>query len=182
MKNPLALFSISVLVLFFGTSIYGQSTNLPINEETGLICYKEVVEETGNKEKFFNRAIAWINEYYTNPVNVTKTRDPESGLIKGLHRIKIKNVDEEGNETDAGIVQYKFTLGLKEGRYRYILTEFSLKRGSKIPVETWLNKDDPQHNPNWDSYLSQIDAFAESWIKSLKDGMKPPVEKKVDDW
>lgn len=184
MKNPLALFSLSVLVYIsiYSTSVFGQLTNLPINEETELICYKEVVEEKGNKQEFFNRAIGWINEYYTNPVNVTKTRDPESGLIKGLHRIKIKNIDEEGNKTDAGIVQYKFTLGLKEGRYRYVLTEFSLKRGSKIPVEKWLNKDDPQYNSNWDSYLSQIDAFAESWITSLKEGMQPPVEKKVDDW
>ncbi len=173
---------ISFLLSILSVTITAQNTNLPIDEETSLITYQEVVEEKGDKDEFFNRAIGWINEYYTNPVNVTKTRDPESGIIKGLHRIKIKNTDENGNKTDAGIVQYKFTLGLKEGRYRYTLTEFSLKRGSKIPVEKWLDKNDPQYNSNWDSYLSQIDAFAESWITSLKNGMKPPVEKKDDDW
>ena len=168
---------LSLLLSILSFSLLAQRPNFPIDEETGLITYKEVVEEVGDKQEFFNRAIGWINEFYTNPVNVTKTRDPESGLIKGLHRIKIKNIDEDGNETDAGVVQYRFTLGLKEGRYRYILTEFSLKQGSKIPVEKWLNQQNSQYN----SYLSQIDTFAQSWIKSLKKGMKPPVEKDDDD-
>lgn len=172
------------LILLLSTlslPLMAQRPNFPIDEETGMITYKEVVEEEGTKQEFFNRAIGWINEYYKNPVNVTKTRDPESGLIKGLHRIKIKNIDEEGNETDAGVVQYRFTLGLKDGRYRYILTEFSLKQGSKIPVEKWLNKDDPQYNSNWDQYLTQINDFAESWIASLKKGMQPKAKKKDDD-
>lgn len=168
----------SIILIIFNFSLLAQNTNLPVDEESGLITYKEVVEEKGKKQEFFNRAIGWINEFYTNPVDVTKTRDPESGLIKGLHRIKIKNTDENGNQTDAGVVQYRFTLGLKDGKYRYILTEFSLRQGSKIPVEKWLNQNNPQYN----SYLSQIDAFAESWIESLKKGMKGKVEKKDDDW
>ena len=177
MKTIKSILLLSILSL----SLMAQRPNFPIDEETGMITYKEVVEEEGTKQEFFNRAIGWINEYYKNPVNVTKTRDPESGLIKGLHRIKIKNTDEEGNVTDAGVVQYRFTLGLKDGRYRYILKEFSLKQGSKIPVEKWLNKDDQQYNSNWDQYLTQINDFAESWIASLKKGMQPKAKKKDDD-
>lgn len=179
----IAVFCISLIVFssVLNSPTYSQS-GLPIDEETGLITYREVVQEEGTKEKFFNRAISWINKFYKNPVDVTKTRDPESGVIKGLHRFKIKNTLEDGTKTDAGIVQYRFTLELKEGRYRYTLYEFVLRQGSKIPVEKWLDKKDPQYNPAWRDYLKQVDDFAEAWIESLKEGMKPEEAKKEDDW
>ncbi len=161
---------------------YGQTSKLPIDEETGKITYKEVVQVEGTKEDLFNRSISWINSFYKNPLDVTRERNLANGVVKGLHRIKIKNTDEEGNITDAGMVQYEFSLQFKDGRYRYILTDFILKRGSKIPVEKWLNKKDPQYNSNWPSYLKQIDDFAQNWITSLKEGMQPPAEKVVEDW
>ena len=158
--------------------IFAQEAALPVDEDTGLITYQEVVDEKGDKESFFNSAISWINGFYANPVDVTKTRNPETGLIKGLHRFKLKTTNEKGIQTDGGTVQYRFTLEFKEGRYRYTLTEFVLRQSSKIPVEKWLNKSDPQSK----SYLKQVDNFAQSWIESLKKGMMPKVEKKEDEW
>ena len=161
---------------------FAQSSKLPVDEETGKITYKEVVKVEGSKEDLFNRSISWINSFYKNPLDVTRERNFANGVVKGLHRIKIKNTDKDGNKTDAGTVQYEFTLQFKEGRYRYVLTDFVLKRGSKIPVEKWLNKKDPQYNSNWQSYLKQIDDFAQKWIESLKEGMQPPAEKVEEDW
>jgi hypothetical protein len=169
-------FFISTIILTFSIALKSQS--LPVDEDTGLITYQEVVEEQGSPQDFFNRAIEWINGYYSNPVDVTKTRDPQTGLIKGLHRIKLKNTLEDGTETDAGTVQYEFRLEFKDGRYRYTLSDFVLRQSSRIPVEKWLNDNDPQTK----SYLKQIDEFAQEWIASLKEGMKPPVEKKDDKW
>ena len=179
----IAMFYISVIVFVsvLNSPTYSQSS-LPIDEETGLITYREVVKVEGTKETFFNRAIGWINKFYKNPVDVTKTRDAESGVIKGLHRFKIKNTDEDGIKSDAGVVQYRFTLELKEGRYRYTLYEFVLRQTSKVPVEKWLDKNDPQYNPAWRDYLKQVDDFAETWIESLKEGMKPEEVKKEDEW
>jgi len=176
MKNNITL----ILLLFtFSISLVAQNSKaLPIDEETGLITYQEVVEEKGTKQEYFNRAIGWINGFYKNPVDVTKTRDPQSGIIKGIHRFKIKNTDEDGFSTDAGVVQYQFILQFKDGRYRYTLDEFVLRQASKIPAEKWLNKSDPQSK----SYLKQIDKFAQDWIESLKEGMKPKVEKNDDEW
>ncbi|MEZ5082611.1 MAG: DUF4468 domain-containing protein [Bacteroidales bacterium] len=177
--NLTTKFSIITSILFFSSMIsFSQESGYPVDEESGLITYQEVVEAEGDRESFFNRAIGWINDYYSNPVDVTKTRDPESGLIKGLHRFKIKNTDEEGNQTDAGVVQYEFILEFKEGRYRYTLSDFVLRQASKVPAEKWLNNDDP----NSKSYVKQLDDFARSWISSLKEGMLPEVEKKDDDW
>jgi hypothetical protein len=157
---------------------YSQSNALPVDEKTQLITYQEVVTEEGNKEVFYIRAIEWINQYYKNPMDVTKTRQAESGLIKGLHRFRIENTNEDGSKSDAGTIQYDFTLDFKEGRYRYTLTEFALRQSSKVPIEKWLNDSDPQKQ----SYLKQIDDFAQSWIESLKEGMKPKAEVKEEEW
>ncbi|MBN2174085.1 MAG: DUF4468 domain-containing protein [Bacteroidales bacterium] len=159
-----------------------QSSKFPIDETTGQITYQEVVEEEGTKDDFFNRAIGWINEFYANPVDVTKTRDAKSGIIKGLHRFNIKNTDKDGNSIDAGKIQYQFTLEFKDGRYRYTLYDFILRDASKFPVERWLDKDDPQYNEYSQSNLDQIYEFVQEWIKSLKEGMKPKPEKKDDNW
>ncbi len=173
----LSVIFLSVLLVTSFVSV-SQQSKFPVDEETGLITYKEVVNEEGTKQDFFNRAVGWINSFYKNPVDVTKVRDPESGIIKGLHRFKIKNTDKDGNQLDAGVVQYRFVLEFKDGRYRYTLSEFVLRQASKIPVEKWLNKNDPQSK----SYLKQIDKFAQNWIASLKQGMQPKVEKKDDEW
>ncbi|MBN1337948.1 MAG: DUF4468 domain-containing protein [Bacteroidales bacterium] len=170
-------------LLFAGVSFAQEPLPaLPVDEKTGLITYREVVEIEGAKSDLFNWAVYWINEYYKNPADVTKVRDAETGEIKGVHRLKIRNTAEDGSQTDAGLVQYNFAIELKDNRYRCTLNEFVLRQSSKIPVEKWMNREDPQYNPLWDQYLAQIDEFATSWIQALKEGMKPPAEDNDDDW
>jgi hypothetical protein len=173
----LSLVVFSLMIVFSG-----KTQPVPVDEETGLIIYQDVIQEEGDREEFFNRAIGWINSFYANPVDVTKTRNPESGIIKGLHRFKIKSATKDGTEVDAGVVQYEFSLEFREGRYRYTLSDFVLRQTSRVPVEKWLDKNDPQYNPLWDDFLIQVDDFAQNWIGSLKDGMKPPKVKADDDW
>ncbi|MCD4745439.1 MAG: DUF4468 domain-containing protein [Bacteroidales bacterium] len=174
---------INILII---NNISGQeqasTTSLPIDEDTKLITYQEVVQETGTKDELFNRAVMWINFFYKNPVDVTKVRDPESGIIKGLHRFKIYKTDKKGNKTDAGVIMYSINLQFKEGRYRYTITDFILKQSSRFPIERWLNKDHRAYNSNWDDYLNQVNIFTNSLIKSLKKGMKPENKKTDDDW
>ncbi len=55
MKNNITL---GLLLSIFSISLFAQNSNaLPIDEETGLITYQEVVEEEGTKKEYFNRAI-----------------------------------------------------------------------------------------------------------------------------
>jgi hypothetical protein len=182
MINKLIFLFLGVILCYINLSSQTISSGLPIDDATKLITYQEVVQEIGTKESFFNSAIGWINEYYPNPVDVTKTRDPQTGKIEGLHRFKIKNTDAEDNQTDAGVIQYEFTLEFKEGRYRYTMTNFVFRQTSRIPVEKWMDKKDPQYNPNWGRYLQQVDEFAKSWIESLKAGMNPKPAAKDDQW
>lgn len=154
---------------------------MPVDEETKLITYKEVVQQEGNKTDLFNRAVEWINKTYKNPADVTKVRNPETGIIELIHRIEL-SYDEKGVNRSGGIVDYTLRIEMKEGRYRYTFTNFNLKQASRVPIEKWLDKSDKAYTPSWDNYLAQVDKATHEIIESLKKGMQPPVKKKVDEW
>jgi len=155
---------------------------MPVNPETKLITYQEVLTVDGLKKELFNRAIEWINVNYKNPAEVTKVRNPESGLIEIFHRFDLDRTDNNGNIVDAGIVVYTLRLDLKDGRYRYKITDMSLKQSSRFPVERWLDKTDKAYNPNYDLYIAQLDKQVKELIESLKKGMQPGIQKKEDVW
>ena len=171
---------LSIVFVFPGKLVLSQI--VPVDDQTGKIMYRDVVEGEGDKKVFFIRAVEWINQYYPNPFQVTRTRDADTGEIEGLHRFRVTNTLDDGTEVDAGTVQYEFLLQFKDGRYRYTLTEFALHQGSKIPAEKWLDTSDPVYEVRWKNYLEQIDQFATDWIDSLKEGMKPEVEVTEEEW
>jgi len=154
---------------------------LPVDEETKLITYKEVVQQEGTKSDLFNRAVEWINKTYKNPADVTKVRNPETGLIELIHRIELA-YDEKGVNRSGGIIDYTLRIEMKEGRYRYTFTNFNLKQTSRVPIEKWLDKSDKAYTSSWDNYLFQVDKATRELIESLKKGMQPPVKKKIDEW
>lgn len=155
---------------------------MPVNPETNLITYQEVIKVDGLQKDLFNRAIEWINVNYKNPADVTKVRNPESGLIEIFHRFNLDRIDEKGNKIAAGIVVYILRLDMKDGRYRYTITDMSLKQSSRYPIERWLDKTDKAYNPNYELYLGQLDKQVKVLIESLKNGMQPGIQKKKDVW
>jgi hypothetical protein len=160
----------------------GTTPNIPINPDTKLITYQEVVKVEGTPKDFYSRAIDWINVNYKNPDDVTKVRDPQTGYIEILHRIDLERTDKQDVKVPAGIIVYTLKLELKEGRYRYTITDLNLKQSSKFPIERWLDKKDKAYNPNWDMYLAQMDKQFKELIESLKKGMLPVAKKKEDVW
>ena len=171
----------SFLILSISLKAQENSSICPVDPDTKLITYKEVVTVPGNTGELFNRAIEWINKQYKNPTEATKVRNPASGLIEIIHRIEITK-DEKGVKRPAGVVDYSMKLEMKEGRYRYTITNFNYKDVSRRPIEFWMDKKDKAYNPEWDNYLHQVDDFTRKLIESLKQGMLPPVPKKADEW
>ena len=156
--------------------------NLPINPDSKKIMYREVVEEQGTPSYLYNKAIEWFGYYYLNAQSVYSVQDKVNGKIEGLGRMKIYYADEASGVTrDGGIIVYQIKIELKENKYRYTLTDFSLKTASRSPIEKWLNKSDPAYNSNWDSYLYQVDTTMQRLISTMKEKMKPTVVKK-DEW
>lgn len=170
-------------ILVFRSNAQDTIYKMPMDPTTGLITYKEVVEEEGTKDELFNRASTWLRIFYANPMAVSQVRDQSTGLIRGDHNLKVYYTDEAGIKQEGGIILYTFKIELKEGKYRFIVDNFLVKKVSRYPLENWMNPMDPEYIPRWNSYLQQVDTFVrEDWIPSLKANMKPEVKKVEEEW
>lgn len=178
-----ALFILASALMFGGLKANAQnpSVKMPVDPETKLITYKEVVTVTGTPAELYNRAIEWINKQYKNPADATKVRDQASGIIEVVHRIEITRIDK-GSTLVAGRVDYSMKLEMKDGRFRYTITNFNMKDVSRQPLERYMDKLDKSYIPAWDDYLKQVDDFTRNLVESLKHGMQAPAEKKPDTW
>jgi hypothetical protein len=172
--KPFLFFIAIILAVNF--RIAGQA--LPIDADTKKITYREIVNQDGSPKNLFNRAILWINAFYINPSDVLRSRDTVNYKIEIKHRIDVWNVDKDSNRTTkAEIVEYSLALEFKEGRYRFTITDFSVKKTSKFPLERWMNKNDQEYSAVCDIYLKQVNEEINKIIKSLKEGMKPKAVK-----
>jgi len=181
MKRLIQISGFLFVILFAGKAAFSQKAAVPIDEDTKLITYKEVVQQEGDVQKLYYTAIAWVNANYKNPNEVTTVRDIENGKLVLEHRFKIFNVDKKDFKSDAGVIKYTLKLEFKPNKYRYIFTDFNLQAVSKFPLERWLDKKDPQYTAACDNYLYQVDTTVNGIIKSLKKGMVPKIEK-PDEW
>lgn len=174
--------SLFLIILFMNVFSFAQISVIPVNEDTGLITWQDVVSETGSKDALYKRCIEWINSQYKNPQEATKVRDPEDGRIVVQHRIRMVDVQPDGSEINSNtVVSYVLRLEFRENRYRYTFTEFNMQASSKYPLERWLNKQDPSYMPVYEVYLGQVEKAVHDIIKSMKEGMKEKVVKE-DIW
>jgi hypothetical protein len=176
---------IIILSVLIAAATYAQDkppvTSLPVDPETKTIKYREVVNQEGTKDVLYDRGAEWMRSYYLNPGSVTKVQDKVNGKIEGTAKIRLYNFDSDNTRIDAGVVYYDIALEFKENRFRYTLTNFTLKGDSRVPLEKWMNKNDPSYNPKMETYLYQVDTTMTHLITKLKEGMKPKVIKK-DEW
>jgi uncharacterized protein with TBP-like fold DUF4468 len=154
---------------------------MPVDENTEKITYQEVVKEEGTKTQLFNRAINWVNTFYNNPVAVTKIREIATGRIECRHQIRLTK-KKEGVDLPAGLVLYSVILELKDGRYRYTVTDFVLRQATKYPIENWMDESDPAYNEQWGIFLKQVDVFSKELIENLKQKMRPVEVIKEEEW
>ena len=154
---------------------------LPVDEDTQLISYKDVISMNGTADELYIRAIEWVNTLFKNPGEACRIRNRESGVIEIAHRFEIIN-EVDGSKLIAGIVNYNLKIEFKPGRYRYVLSDLILKQATRFPVERWMDKDEQMYSPLWDSYLKQVNEQATELIDSLKAGMEPPVVKQEEKW
>ena len=179
------ILSVLSVLLAINNAVSQTETNAgyTIDETTGLITYKEVVEEQGTKDDLYNRCSSWLPTFYANPVEAAKVRDQSTGLIKIQHQFRLSETDKDGNIIEGNMIMYHARIEFKDGRYRYVIDNFVVKEASRVPLEKWLDKKAPGYNPKWETGLGQVDAYIRNeLIKSLKEKMKPPKEVKEDIW
>jgi hypothetical protein len=178
---------VNLLIIIFlvsGSVVSAQEENkisFPFDKDTGLISYQEVVQEPGTADELYIRCIEWINTSYKNPADACRIRNRESGVIEILHRFELINMDGD-SKLQAGIVNYTLKLEFKPGRYRYTVTDLTLRQASRFPIERWFDKTDKMYSPLWDDYLKQVDQQVKQLIENLKSGMAPVAVKQEEKW
>lgn len=169
------------IILFLGFNNLTAQIDYPIDESTKLITYTEVVQENGTITELHQNIHQWAFSFYKNPYNVVKEDSPNKLLMRP--RFKIMNPsDKKGVKTMAGIVIYTLEIYIKEGRYKYKLSNIQWKRTSKYPIERWLDKSAPSYSKKYDFYLKQVDAEAKKVIASFKEGIKQKKKKEEENW
>lgn len=178
----------SLLLLFsfiyITVAAQDKKPDLPIDDGTKLITYSKVMEMPGvTKDSLFAKALAWCNSYFTNPADVIREKDAESGKILCKARFKVMNPpDKKGLTTEGGVVQYSMNLLFKEGRYKIVLTEYNWKQASNYPVEKWMDTTNAFYKPEYAHYLQQVSDKSKEILSAFEKGMKMDNSKKKDDW
>jgi hypothetical protein len=174
----------TLLILLVVSSVFtfAQETQIPVNEETQLAEYAEVVDATGSATDLYNAALVWINEYYPNP-NGTINSKVAGESIEGKSRFKVKLTDKKGRTIAQSYVNYSFKLEFKENRYRYTIFKINWQQSSYFDVSRWEDKDHPRYEAEtYPVYVQQTVSFFDDYIAALKAGVSRPPKMEKSDW
>jgi len=183
MKKLIMTFTIMVVVIF---GLCGQEP----------LTYTEVVQvDSISQNELYNRAKLWFATIYNSSNDVIQVDNKEGGEFIGKAILKyIPNI-HSGNEQTKGNIKYTIKIFVKEGRYKYIITDFihdpygnHFGKSSMGLITT--EKDCPKPKPMakgwsnkvWADIKTQIETNMISLIANLKESMSKTTESKNDDW
>lgn len=113
-----------IIFFFFPLLSFSQEINWPIDKETNKITFTEIVNvDSATKNDLYLRAREWFAKIYNDSKEVMQVDDKEAGKIYGKAATSV-NVTQMGTSYDFGSVHYDITVIVKDGRYKYTLTNF----------------------------------------------------------
>lgn len=168
--------SLIAILFFISSYIYGQDFVLPKNENTGKVTFESVViVDSLSSEQLYLKSRFWLSNVFVKSKNVIDLEDPINKTIiaKGNTPVIIKGNfgDEPG-----GYVSFKLSLFFRDGRYRYILTDFEhVYDGEKSGFGSGgaLENEKPAcgnfflTKKNWQRIKQQTDVVAKGLVNSL---------------
>jgi len=147
-------------------------TPLPFDEQTHRISYQGVVEVPDvTKDQLYVRANEWVAKAYRSANNVIQMQDKEAGRLvaKGLIRVSLRVL---GMDADAGVIRHTLTIYVKEGRYKYVLSDLSHE--DLRPKATSIGPLERQELPfgaskkQWNELRIEADADAKRLVSELQ--------------
>jgi hypothetical protein len=93
---------------------------LPVDSDTHKVTYSGVVEVAGaTQAQLYSRAYEWVVRTYKSAPDVLQMQDKESGkiILKGYTHALVRG-------RECGPVSHTFSIYLKDGRYKYDITDF----------------------------------------------------------
>ena len=185
MKKQLLI--LPIIVILFSFNVFAQDKLLGILPlKDGKVTYDGVVQvDSINKDELYKRAKRWFIETYKSAKDVIQLDDKENGEVigKGFFEIYWQVTFMSGQNIN---VWQTMKIQVKDGRYRYEITDFNVKyyvsasqysSGANIdsPLEAWnKGRDD-----NSKKIYTKIDTEVKSLISSLEKFVRTPPK---DDW
>ncbi len=158
--KPLTL--IIFAFLFLHNTVNSQSIKFNIDETTKKVIYSKSFDiQNTTKDKLYNQAIAWVNQFYSNSQSVTKKRDLTQGIIECDYYIEYSEV---GGSNDK--VGYIMTIQIKDNKYRYIITEFKQKKQPYETIEFW-SENEAKYSKKLIFIDNYIKKLTESFVKKM---------------
>lgn len=167
-------------MLLSSASLYAQTT-LPVDAETKKITYSEVVSVEGvSQDELYSRAKVWLATAYNSAPDVIKADEKEAGVIVVRARTPIPFRLFNQNTTQQ--IQYALTLNFKEGRYKYILTDYqTVGDGAEYPVEQTVGAEMRKTKRGADIAKQYEDGIS-THAKSMVDALHTALSKPTKDW
>ncbi|MDN4164875.1 DUF4468 domain-containing protein [Cytophagales bacterium LB-30] len=175
------------LILFYTNTINAQEKLLDILPlEDGRVTYSGVVQVNDvSRSQLYNNAKRWFIDTYTSGKDVIQLDDKESGEIIGKGYFEEVWMVTAYSGQNVNVWQ-TIKVQMKDGRYRYEITDFRMKyivpasnytRATEIdlPIEEW-NKGRDKNNAK---FYPKIDSHVQDMISSLEKVMK---SSEGDDW
>jgi hypothetical protein len=121
-KTLLIIFFIAISSLSFGQT---EILNLPIDSTSNKIKYSNIIllDSLTSKQELFSRATEWFAKTYKFSKDVIQLNDSENGKIVGKANLSV-SFTALGIKTTAGYINYTITLYIKNGKYKYEITDF----------------------------------------------------------
>lgn len=172
---------LALTLLSVAPAAYAQKVNpdeapvsLPTDPETHLVAYTGVVEAPGaTQAQLYDRAYEWVAKNYNSAQRVIQMQDKESGklIVKGRTSAYFKG-------HDFGWITHTLSLYMKDGKYRYDITDF--KHDSDSYSYGKFEQPEPQYIPGafkgaarkaWHDMKTSTDAEMKATIASIQTAM-----------
>jgi len=113
---------LTIIIIMFAIDASAQTW--PIDKETNKFTFTEVINvDSATKNDLYLRAREWFAKTYNNSKEVIQVDDKDAGKIYGRGAISVF-VTQIGIPHDNGLVYYDISINVKDGRYKYTLTNF----------------------------------------------------------
>jgi hypothetical protein len=175
-------------IVLITSSVRGQI--LPIDSITHQITYSGiVVVDSSSADLLFDRAKEWFVHSFNSANDVVQMEDKERKKIIGKGKFDVVTSYMSSLSTNSlGYVKFSVEIQAKEGRYRYVITDFWHEQGSsKANTPNDLRLVRPGGGvltmgmKNWNGIKSQMNDFVLLLIKNLKDSMSKDISG-PNDW
>lgn len=177
------MFLKSTVYLFFTLllSSYASGQNLPLDPETKKTAYQETISiDSLTKELLYERCKEWMINYYKSSKFDLDDKSSKLGR-EGYFIIFLTYDYKYKNEYN---ITYNISMMQKEGKYRYLLTDFMIydvKTGPKTAqtLEAFYQKLGQQSKGG---FITQLNKEVGDIINNMKPAILSGLSKDEDDW